>query len=52
MRLLPFVALLILFFPSQFKAAELSDASSECLDCHASVRQGWLLVGKVAAMPE
>jgi len=40
MRLLPFVALLVLFFPSQFKAAELSDASSECLDCHASIAPG------------
>jgi hypothetical protein len=30
----------ILFFPSQFKAAELSDASSECLECHESIAPG------------
>ena len=40
MRLLAFVIVLSLFFPAQSKAAELSDASSECLDCHAGVSPG------------
>ena len=40
MRLLAFVIVLSLLFPAQAKAAELSDASSECLDCHAGVSPG------------
>lgn len=34
------VAVLFLFFPSHSRAAEISDSTAECLDCHASVAPG------------
>jgi hydroxylamine dehydrogenase len=40
MRLLPFVIVLTLFLPSQVKTAELSDASSECVECHTTIAPG------------
>ncbi len=33
-------AILVLLFPAHFRAAELSDATTECLDCHTSIAPG------------
>ena len=40
MRLVISAAVLILLFPAQLWAAEMSDATTECLDCHASFAPG------------
>jgi hypothetical protein len=43
MRLLALVAFLALFYPSQIPAAEMSDVTAECLDCHVSVAPGMVV---------
>ena len=40
MRLISAVAFLFLLFPSHMLAAEMSDATAECLECHASMVPG------------
>ena len=40
MRLLVLVAFLALFSPSQLLAAEMSDATAECLECHGTLAPG------------
>lgn len=40
MRVVFVMAVLVLFFPSHFWAAEVSDSTAECLECHVTVAPG------------
>jgi hypothetical protein len=40
MRVVILTAVLVLLFPAHFLAAKVSDATTECLDCHKSVAPG------------
>ncbi|UCG14051.1 MAG: hydroxylamine oxidase [Deltaproteobacteria bacterium] len=40
MRIVLLTAALVLLFPSHFRAAQLSDATGECLDCHGNIASG------------
>ena len=44
MRLLALVVLLFLLVPSHLLAAEMSDATTECLECHSSIAPGMVAV--------